>query len=72
MSNIIFNVFCSTEPILQWVWKLGVPVKIDDTLPHLINTTVTKSPCATDAAIIGLIYDAKITGTVNEVLGFIY
>ncbi|KAJ7345109.1 hypothetical protein JRQ81_001059 [Phrynocephalus forsythii] len=50
------------EPILQWVWKLGVPLLIDDTLPHLINTTVTKSPCASDAAIIGLIYDAKITG----------
>uniref|UniRef100_A0ABM5FB98 Cation channel sperm-associated auxiliary subunit beta n=1 Tax=Pogona vitticeps TaxID=103695 RepID=A0ABM5FB98_9SAUR len=52
------------EPILQWVWKLGVPVNIDKTLPNLINTTVTKSPCASDAAIIGLIYDDKITGII--------
>ncbi|XP_063003703.1 cation channel sperm-associated auxiliary subunit beta [Elgaria multicarinata webbii] len=52
------------EPILQWTFKLGVLVDITDTIPQIINITIAKSPCASDAAVMGLIYEAKVTGII--------
>ncbi|XP_062824198.1 cation channel sperm-associated auxiliary subunit beta isoform X1 [Anolis carolinensis] len=52
------------EPILQWIGKLGTPVDITSKLHRMINTTLTKSPCASDAAILSLIYDAAVPGVV--------
>ncbi|XP_077175220.1 cation channel sperm-associated auxiliary subunit beta [Paroedura picta] len=48
------------EPILQWT--LSKPSNITALIPHVINVTVTKSPCASDVAIIGLILDDQVNG----------
>ncbi|KAH0620426.1 hypothetical protein JD844_020861 [Phrynosoma platyrhinos] len=52
------------EPILQWVWKLGPQVDITTSLSQIINTTLTKSPCASDAGILGAIYAPGVSGVI--------
>ncbi|XP_015282591.1 PREDICTED: cation channel sperm-associated protein subunit beta-like [Gekko japonicus] len=48
------------EPILQWI--LSDPLNISALIPNVINITVTKSPCASDVAIIGLIFEDDLNG----------
>ncbi|KAM6459099.1 cation channel sperm-associated auxiliary subunit beta [Liasis olivaceus] len=52
------------EPILQWVFKLGPPVVINNTMSKIVRLSVTKSPCASDVAVVGVIYSKKDTGIV--------
>ncbi|XP_048340585.1 cation channel sperm-associated auxiliary subunit beta [Sphaerodactylus townsendi] len=44
------------EPILQWTFK---EVNITALIPNVINMIVTKSPCASDVAILGLSFNNK-------------
>ncbi|KAM3855852.1 cation channel sperm-associated auxiliary subunit beta [Vipera latastei] len=52
------------EPILQWIYKLGTYVNIYKSMPEIIDLLITKSPCASDVAIVGVIYRKKDTGIV--------
>ncbi|XP_039202888.1 cation channel sperm-associated protein subunit beta isoform X1 [Crotalus tigris] len=52
------------EPILQWLHKLGTYVNINKTMSEITDLSITKSPCASDVAIIGVIYRKKDTGIV--------
>nr|XP_056707813.1 cation channel sperm-associated auxiliary subunit beta [Euleptes europaea] len=46
------------EPILRW--KLPNLVNISKLIPHVLKMKVTKSPCASDVAIIGLVFDEEV------------
>ncbi|XP_060118313.1 cation channel sperm-associated auxiliary subunit beta-like [Heteronotia binoei] len=48
------------EPILQW--EFGDEVDLSNVIPNVINITVSKSPCASDVAIMGLILDKGFAG----------
>ncbi|XP_063149772.1 cation channel sperm-associated auxiliary subunit beta [Candoia aspera] len=52
------------EPILQWIYKLGPSVDINNTISEVIDLQITKSPCASDVAVVGLIYSKKDTGII--------
>ncbi|KAL7992631.1 hypothetical protein Chor_016887 [Crotalus horridus] len=52
------------EPILQWLHKLGTYVNINKTISEITDLSITKSPCASDVAIVGVIYRKKDTGIV--------
>ncbi|XP_068800216.1 cation channel sperm-associated auxiliary subunit beta [Struthio camelus] len=51
------------EPILQW--ELGEkisPERLDTVIPHVINITLSESPCANDVVVIALICNAEAQG----------
>nr|XP_025967731.1 cation channel sperm-associated protein subunit beta [Dromaius novaehollandiae] len=51
------------EPILQW--ELGekiTPEGLDAVIPHVMNITLSESPCANDVAVIALICNATARG----------
>ncbi|XP_077179614.1 cation channel sperm-associated auxiliary subunit beta-like [Paroedura picta] len=48
------------EPILQW--KFGSRVNISEVIVNVINITISKSPCASDVAVIGLIFNDMTSG----------
>ncbi|XP_025902699.1 cation channel sperm-associated protein subunit beta [Nothoprocta perdicaria] len=51
------------EPILQWQLGERIPAEhLDAVLPHVINITLSASPCANDVAVIGLICNATAPG----------
>ncbi|XP_053126347.1 cation channel sperm-associated auxiliary subunit beta-like isoform X8 [Hemicordylus capensis] len=50
------------EPVLQWEDYFGDEIDIINLIPFVRNTKGTKSPCASDVAILGLILDGKING----------
>ncbi|XP_067151784.1 cation channel sperm-associated auxiliary subunit beta [Apteryx mantelli] len=63
------------EPILQW--ELGEKIsaeRLDAVIPHVINITLSKSPCADDVAVIALICNATAQGVYVGVTysGFAY
>ncbi|XP_015282602.1 PREDICTED: cation channel sperm-associated protein subunit beta-like [Gekko japonicus] len=50
----------SSEPILHWDFGRGQ--NFSELVPNVIGITITKSPCAGDVAIIGLILDDRVPG----------
>lgn len=60
--HINLTVLYFTEPILQWLHKLGTYVNINKTMSEIKDLAITKSPCASDVAIVGVIYRKKDTG----------
>ncbi|XP_070797427.1 cation channel sperm-associated auxiliary subunit beta [Pituophis catenifer annectens] len=52
------------EPILQWIFRLGTYVVIEKTISDIKKLKVAKSPCASDVAIAGVIYNKKDNGIV--------
>ncbi|XP_070595911.1 cation channel sperm-associated auxiliary subunit beta-like [Erythrolamprus reginae] len=52
------------EPILQWINTLGTYINIHDTITEIIDIKITKSPCAGDVALIGVIYKKKNKGLI--------
>ncbi|XP_058018575.1 cation channel sperm-associated auxiliary subunit beta [Ahaetulla prasina] len=52
------------EPILQWLFKLGTYVDISKTISDITDLEITKSPCASDVAIAGVIYKKPDNGIV--------
>ncbi|XP_053126212.1 cation channel sperm-associated auxiliary subunit beta-like isoform X2 [Hemicordylus capensis] len=62
------------EPVLQWEDYFGDEIDIINLVPFVRNTKGTKSPCASDVAILGLILDGKINGVFLGIteLGFMH
>ncbi|XP_077780841.1 cation channel sperm-associated auxiliary subunit beta-like isoform X1 [Podarcis muralis] len=54
----------NTDPLLQWFWTLGENVEVNDTLSKVANIKIAKTPCASDVAIIGLIYTTRKIGLI--------
>ncbi|XP_053232780.1 cation channel sperm-associated auxiliary subunit beta-like isoform X1 [Podarcis raffonei] len=52
------------DPLLQWYWTLGENVKVHDTLSKVANIKIAKTPCASDVALLGLIYKTKNIGLI--------
>nr|XP_028573405.1 cation channel sperm-associated protein subunit beta-like isoform X5 [Podarcis muralis] len=54
----------NTDPLLQWYWTLGESLDINDTLSEVANIQIAKTPCASDVALLGLIYKTKNIGLI--------
>ncbi|XP_070609354.1 cation channel sperm-associated auxiliary subunit beta-like [Erythrolamprus reginae] len=52
------------EPILQWFYIFGVYADILDTITEIKDVKITKSPCAGDVALIGVIYEKADKGLI--------
>ncbi|XP_060138933.1 cation channel sperm-associated auxiliary subunit beta-like [Zootoca vivipara] len=52
------------DPLLQWYLTLGEEADINDTLSEVADIKIAKSPCASDVAVIGLIYRTRNIGLI--------
>ncbi|XP_060128240.1 cation channel sperm-associated auxiliary subunit beta-like isoform X2 [Zootoca vivipara] len=54
----------NTDPLLQWYLTLGEEADINDTLSEVADIKIAKTPCASDVAVIGLIYRTRNIGLI--------
>ncbi|XP_060138921.1 cation channel sperm-associated auxiliary subunit beta [Zootoca vivipara] len=64
LLDVVRGTFSLADPLLQWYLTLGEEVDVNDTLSELADIKIAKSPCASDVAVIGLIYRTRNIGLI--------